>query len=74
MNVNYNTATKEITCDGINITGVKNGHLVLPKTNSAVVNLQEEIFIQFNLSRCKVMFHLTTYTNLNINKEVSTMY
>eukprot|EP00102_Acyrthosiphon_pisum_P016442 XP_008187406.1 PREDICTED: fatty acid synthase-like [Acyrthosiphon pisum] len=53
VSVNYNTATKEITCDGINITGVKNGHLVLLKTNSAVVHLQEDIFIQFNLSRCK---------------------
>lgn len=65
--VNYNTATKEITCDGIKIKGVKNGHLALPITNSAVVNLQEEIFIQFNLSQCKVIFYLTTYKNVNVN-------
>ncbi|CAH1725990.1 unnamed protein product [Aphis gossypii] len=51
--VNYNTATKEITCEGIKITDIKNGHSVLPLINSAVVNLQEEIFVQFNHSQCK---------------------
>jgi len=63
--VNYNPATKEITCEGIKITDIRNGHLELPIINSAVVNLQEEIFIQFNHSHCKVMFYLTTYRKFN---------
>ncbi|XP_026822789.1 fatty acid synthase-like, partial [Rhopalosiphum maidis] len=63
--VNYNTATKEITCDGIKITDIKYGHSILPVINSAVVNVQEEIFIQFNLSQCKNINHFI-YDSMDI--------
>lgn len=52
--VDYNIVTKEITCNGVKITDVKYNSLKFPRHKSFVVTLEEQTFIQFNHSKCKV--------------------
>lgn len=56
--MNYNSVTKEITCNGVKISDVKYGPVIIPDLVSAVVKLEEQTFIQFKNSKCKVIFKL----------------
>ncbi|XP_016664607.1 uncharacterized protein LOC107885467 [Acyrthosiphon pisum] len=54
ISVSYNKLSNGLTCDGIKILGVKNGPILLPILNTAVVKLQEKSFTKFNNLKCKV--------------------
>lgn len=57
--VNYNIVTNEITCDGIIITGVRNEPIELRNVEIAVGKLEEQKFIHYNHSICKVIINFT---------------
>lgn len=55
--VNYNTVTNEITCNGVQISDVKNGPIMISKFKSAMVKLEEQTFVNLNDLKCKVFIY-----------------
>lgn len=55
MFVNYNMNTNEITCDGVKIIGIRNEPIALSNVTVTVGKLDEQIFIHYNHSICKVI-------------------
>lgn len=59
--VNFNSVTKEITCAGIKISNIKTCPVKLTKINSLITQIEENIFIKFNDTKCKVSTFYKTY-------------
>lgn len=70
MLVDYNKLTKEITCNGIKMSGVVNAPI--PNGNSTVVKLEEQRFVHFDDSNCEVNIFIKTIM-ISINISVSTI-
>lgn len=69
MFVNYNIVTNEIACNGIIIKGVRNEPIELGNVEIAVGKLEEQKFIQYNHSICKVIINIKfEYFKINTNK------
>lgn len=56
IRVSYNILTKEITCDAVNIMGIKNDLLLLSKSGSTDIKLEENVFVQFGNLKCEVIY------------------
>lgn len=52
--VSYNKATNEINCNGVKISDVQNGSLLIPEIKSTNVQIEEKTFVHFHNSPCQV--------------------
>jgi hypothetical protein len=59
----YNKLTKEIIGNGIKISDIRYAHISLPKPNSDVVKLEEQRFINSDVSNCEVNINYYNYEN-----------